>query len=78
MTVPDAVPFWLAPRKPRSVPVPDSSTVWPAVTTLSGVPAAALGQVNVVPPTLTCPPWVSAVGIPAASAWAEKLSPTPS
>ena len=78
MTVPLAVPFWLAPRNPRSVPDPDSATVWPPVTTLSGVPAAAEGQVNVVPPTVTCPPGVSAVGVPAASAWAEKLSPTPS
>ena len=71
MTVPLAVPFWLAPRNPRSVPDPDSATVWPPVTTLSGVPAAAEGQVNVVPPIVTCLPGVSAVGVPAASAWAE-------
>ena len=56
---------------PRSVPDPDSATVWPPVTTLSGLPAATEGQVNVVPPIVSCPPGVSAVGVPAASAWAE-------
>ena len=76
--VPVAVPFWLDPSSPRSVPVPLRSTVWPAVTTLSAVPAATSGQVNVVPPTVTWPPGVSAAGVPAASASAEKLSPTPS
>jgi hypothetical protein len=76
--VPVAVPFWLAPRNPRSVPEPDSRTVCPAATTLSGVPAGTFGQVNVVPPTVTWDPGVSACGVPAASACAEKLSPTPS
>ncbi len=52
--------------------------VCPAATTLSGVPAATFGQVNVVPPTVTLAPGVSAVGVPAASACAEKLSPKPS
>jgi hypothetical protein len=43
VTIPVAVPFWLDARKPRSVPAPDSSTVWPAVTSLSSVPDATHG-----------------------------------
>ena len=50
----------------------------PTVTTLSGVPAGTLGHVNVVRPIVTVAPGVSALGVPAASACAEKLSPTPS
>ena len=76
--MPVAVPFWLDPRKPRSVPDPDSAMVCPEATTLSGVPAATSGQVKVVPPIVTLVPGVRAVGVAAASACAEKLSPEPS
>ena len=51
--------------------------VCPSAITSSGVPTA-VGQVNVVPPNVAWPPAVSGVGVPAASAWAEKLSPVPS
>ncbi len=49
--------------------------ICPSAMTLSATPAA--GQVNVVPPTVTWP-GVRGVGVAAASAWAEKLSPVPS
>src|SRR5580693_5610433 len=65
-----------APRKPRSEPVPDTSMTWPSAITLSATPAA--GQLNVVPPMVAWLPEVSAVGEPAVSACAEKLSPVPS
>src|SRR5580704_6514840 len=75
--VPLAAPNPAAPRKPRSVPDPDRSMVCPSAITSSGAPTA-LGQVKVVPPNVAWPPAVSAVGVPAASACAEKLSPVPS
>src|SRR5580698_84690 len=75
--VPLAAPNPAAPRKPRSVPDPATSMIWPSEITLSGVPTPA-GQVKVVPPTVAWPPEVSGVGVPSASACAEKLSPVPS
>src|SRR5260370_35970964 len=75
--VPLAAPNAAAPRKPRSVPDPDRSIVCPSAITLSGAPTA-LGQVKVVPPKVAWPPGVSGVGVPTASACAEKLSPVPS
>ena len=77
MPVPLAAPKAPDPRKPRSVPDPDRSIVCPSAITSSGVPTA-LGQVKVVPPNVAWPPAVSGVGVPAASACAEKLSPVPS
>src|SRR5580692_12074497 len=76
--VPVASPNAAAPRNPRSVPDPVRSMVCPSAITLSAVPDAADGQVNVVPPNVDWPPAVSGVGVPAASACAEKLSPVPS
>src|SRR5215469_2904491 len=75
--VPLAAPNAAAPRKPSSVPDPDRSIVCPSAITLSGAPTA-LGQLKVVPPNVAWPPAESGVGVPAASACAEKLSPVPS
>src|ERR1700722_10792993 len=51
--------------------------VWPSAITSSGAPAT-LGQVKAVPPMVACPPATSGVGVPAARACTEKLSPVPS
>src|SRR5260370_35067591 len=75
--VPVAAANAAAPRKPRSVLDPDRSIVCPSAITLSGAPTT-LGQVKVVPPKVAWPPGVSGVGVPRASACAEKLSPAPS
>src|ERR1700722_670556 len=75
--VPLAAPNPAAPRKPRSVPDPDTSMAWPLAITSSGAPTA-LGHVNVVPPMVACPPATRGVGVPTARACAEKLSPVPS
>lgn len=54
--------------KPSFEPDPEIAKVWPSATTLSGVPAAAFGQVKVMLLWLTVPPGVMPA---AARAWAE-------
>ena len=51
--------------------------ICPSAIASSGAPTM-LGHVKVVPPNVAWPPRVSGVGVPAASASAEKLSPVPS
>jgi hypothetical protein len=66
--VPLYAAFTAVPRNPSVGPDPDTDTVCDAVITLSAVPAATSGQVNVTPSEVTVPPGM----IPAlASAWAE-------
>jgi hypothetical protein len=58
VAVPEASPLVALPRKP-SVVAPGgrlTAIVWPLAWTLSGLPAATLGQVKVMPLTVVCAP----------------------
>ena len=61
---PDAVPLLAAPTMPSVGPVPETATVCPLATTLSGVPGAMPGQVKVVPPWVTSSPPAAVPGWP--------------
>ncbi len=74
--MPEVAPKALVPTKPSLPPVPVISTAWPPATTLSGWPVPAhAGHGKDTPSWTVLWPGVQPA---AASAWAEKLAPSPS